>query len=123
MGNNLIQKVRVSTTTAIRCPVLYEVIQMEGTFEGLLWSYCRSKNCSEPETKWTWLAGMAQQGAIKVTETGSYAKRVNLTRNGTLEINQVRPEDATDYRCTVKRINYTSPRNYFVSLVVDTTGK
>lgn len=55
----------------------------------------------------------------KVTHVGRYANRVNLTRNGTLEINSVQVADTTDYRCTVRRINYTSPRVYFVSLVVN----
>ena len=59
----------------------------------------------------------------KVTHDGRYANRVNLTRNGTLEINSVQVADTTDYRCTVRRINHTSPRFYFVSLVVNASGK
>ena len=55
---------------------------------------------------------------------GPYANRANLTdSNGTLEINSVRASDATDYKCTVKRINFTSPETYFVTLRVDASGK
>ena len=55
---------------------------------------------------------------------GPYANRANLTDlNGALEINSVRASDATDYKCTVKRINFTSPETYIVTLKVDTSGK
>ena len=56
--------------------------------------------------------------------SGPYANRANIIDlNGTLEINSVRDGDATDYRCTVRRINFTSPEVYIVALKVDTSGK
>ena len=116
-------EVRVGKNTMIPCPVLAEVIQQDGTFKATYWSYCASKSCTTIETKWLWLAGMNSDLETKVTHVGRYANRVNLTRNGTLEINSVQVADTTDYRCTVRRINYTSPRVYFVSLVVNAGGK
>lgn len=116
-------EVRVGKNTMIPCPVLAEVIQQDGTFKATYWSYCASKSCTTIETKWLWLAGMNSDRETKVTHVGRYANRVNLTRNGTLEINSVQVADTTDYRCTVRRINYTSPRVYFVSLVVNASGK
>ena len=107
----------------IPCPVLAEVIQMDGTFKASYWTSCVSKSCTTIETKWLWLAGMNSHGATQVTHEGRYANRVNLIQNGTLEINNVHVADATDYRCTVQRINYTSPRVYFVTLVVNASGK
>ena len=59
----------------------------------------------------------------KVSHSGRYSNRVNLTMSATLEINSVQMADTTDYRCIVTRINYTSPRIYFVSLVVNASGK
>ncbi|XP_078379886.1 uncharacterized protein LOC144662814 isoform X1 [Oculina patagonica] len=112
-------EVRVGKTIMIPCPVLAEVIQVDGTFKASYWSYCVSKSCTTTETKWQWLAGMNSDGATEVTQKGRYANRVNLTGNGTLEVNNVQVADATDYRCTVRRINYTSPRVYFVTLVVN----
>ena len=107
----------------ISCPVLAEVIQQDGTFKSLYWSSCVSESCTTIETEWLWLAGMNSDRETKVTHVGRYGNRVNLTRNGTLVINSVQVADATDYRCTVRRINYTSPRVYFVSLVVNASGK
>ena len=126
MENNSSQdslKVRVGKSILVPCPVLAEVIQMDGAFKASYWSYCVSKSCTTKETKWVWLAGMNSSGVTQVTREGRYADRVNLTRNGTLEISNVEIADATDYRCTVKRINYTSPRVYFVTLVVNASGK
>ena len=116
-------EVRVGKNIMIPCPVLEEVIQKDGTFKTSYWSYCASKSCTTIETKWLWLAGMNSDRETKVTHNGRYANRVNLTRNGTLEINSVQAADTTDYRCTVTRINYTSPLVYFVSLVVNASGK
>ena len=126
MKNNSSQdsfEVRVGKSIMIPCPVLAEVIQMDGTFKASYWSYCVSKSCTTTETKWLWLAGMNSDGATKVAHEGRYANRINLTGNGTLEINNVQTSDATDYRCTVRRINYTSPLVYFVTLVVNASGK
>lgn len=117
------REVRVGKNIMIQCPVLAKVIQQDGTFKALYWSYCVSKSCNTIETKWSWLAGMNSDRARKVTHEGRYANRVNLTRNGTLQINNVQVADATDYRCTVRRINYTSPGVYIVNLVVNTSGK
>jgi len=116
-------EVRVGKDIMIPCPVLAEVIQQDGTFNILYWSYCASKSCTTKETKWSWLAGMNSDREIKVVHAGRYGNRINLTRNGALIINSVQEADTTDYRCTVKRINYTSPRVYFVSLVVNASGK
>jgi len=61
----------------------------------------------------------SKTGAIR---KGPYANRANIIDlNGTLEINSVRDSDATDYRCTVRRINFTSPEVYIVALKVDTS--
>ena len=54
---------------------------------------------------------------------GPFANRANLTDlNGTLEINDVRASDATTYKCTGRRINFTSPETYIVTLKVDISG-
>lgn len=116
-------EVRVGKNMMIPCTVLGEVIQQDGVFKATYWSYCASKSCTTIETKWLWLAGMNSDRKTKVTDSGRYSNRVNLTRNGTLEINSVQMADTTDYRCTVTRINYTSPLVYFVSLLVNTSGK
>ena len=106
----------------IPCPVLAKVIQMDGTFKASYWSSCVSKSCTTTETKWLWLAGMSSHGETQVTRQGLYANRVNLTGNSPLEIDNVQVADATHYRCTAQRINYTSPRVYFVTIHVDSTG-
>ena len=116
-------EVRVGKNIMIPCPVLAEVIQQDGTFKASYWSYCASTSCTTIETKWSWLAGMNSDRETKVVHAGRYGNRINLTRNGTLIINSVQEADTTDYRCTVKRINYTSPRVYFVRLVVNASGK
>ena len=116
-------EVRVGKNRMIPCPVLAEVIQQDGTFKASYWSYCASKSCTTIETKWFWLAGMNSDRETKVTHNGRYSNRVNLTRNGSLEINSVQVVDTTDHRCIVTRINYTSPRVYFVSLVFNASGK
>lgn len=115
-------EVHVRKYVWIPCPVLSEVIKLDGTFKALYWSYCVSKSCTTTETKWMWLAGMNSRGIIKVTHQERYLDRVNLTLNGSLKISRVSVTDATDYRCTVRRINYTSPRVYFVTLRIDSKG-
>ena len=66
---------------------------------------------------------MNSQRKTQVTDEGPYANRVNLTWNGTLVLSRVRISDSTDYKCTVQRMNFTSPQLYFVTLVVNATGK
>lgn len=115
--------VRVSKDVVLPCPVLSEVIQLDRTFKALYWSYCTSKTCSTIETKWSWMAGMNNSRATKVVDKGPYNGRVNLTRNGTLILSDVQISDGTDYMCTVQRVNFTSAERYFVTLIVNATGK
>ena len=116
-------RVRVGEDIMIPCPVLSKVIQSDGTFEWLSWSYCTTDTCTTTETEWSWMGGMNSQRMTQVTYKGRYAGRINLTRNGTLLLSKVQVSDSTDYRCTVQRINFTSPLRYFVTLFVDATGK
>ena len=116
-------KVRIGKEIMIPCPVLSEVIQLDGTFKWLSWSYCTTDTCTTTETKWSWMGGMNSQRMTQVKHKGRYAGRINLTRNGTLVLSKVQVSDSTDYRCTVQRINFTSPRIYFVTLIVNATGK
>ena len=117
------REVRVGKVIMISCPVLSKVIQLDGKFKWLSWSYCSSKTCTSAETKWSWMVGMNSQRKTQVTDEGPYANRVNLTWNGTLVLFGVRISDSTDYKCTVQRMNFTSPQLYFVTLVVNATGK
>ena len=57
------------------------------------------------------------------TLLGPYANRTNMFVNGTLQLNNVKASDNTDYKCTVRKINYTSPEVYIVTLHVDSRGK
>ena len=107
----------------IPCPVLSEVIQLDGTFKWLSWSYCTTDTCTTKETKWSWMGGMNSQRMTQVTHKGRFAGGINLTQNGTLVLSKVQVSYSTDYRCTVQRINFTSPRIYFVTLIVNATGK
>ena len=116
-------EVRVGKDIYLSCPVLTEVIKLDGTFKALFWSYCTSKTCISDKTTWSWMAGMNRQRITKVTDKDPYRDRLNLTSNGTLELSNVQISDSTDYRCTVQRVNFTSPRYYFVTLVVNATGK
>ncbi|KAJ7381384.1 hypothetical protein OS493_001518 [Desmophyllum pertusum] len=70
--------VRVGKNISIPCPVLAEVIKLDGTFKASYWSYCVSSICTSTETKWMWLAGMNSHGATKVTNEGRYANRIKL---------------------------------------------
>ena len=54
---------------------------------------------------------------------GPYAKRTNMFANGTLELNNVKASDSTDYKCTVRNKKYTSPEVHIVTLNVDSRGK
>ena len=117
------REVPVGKDIMISCPILSDVIQLDGAFKSLYWSYCTSSTCNTAETTWSWMAGMNSTRNVKVTHKGAYAGRVNLTRNGTLVLSNVRVSDSTDYRCTVQRVNFTSPRTYFFTLVVDATGE
>ena len=116
-------EVRVGKDIFLSCPVLTEVIELDGTFKNLFWSYCTSKTCTSDNTTWSWMAGMNRRRITKVTHKDPYKDRLNLTSNGTLVLSNVRISDSTDYRCTVQRVNFTSPRYYFVTLVVNATGK
>lgn len=51
-------------------------------------------------------------------ETKVGRENMNITSDGALEIPKVRLNDAGKYMCTVKRINYRSPRKHFATLVV-----
>ena len=117
------REVPVGKDIMIPCPVLSDVIQLDGAFKSMYWSYCTSRTCNTAETTWSWMAGMNSTRNVKVTHKGPYAGRVNLTRNGTLVLSNVGMTDSTDYRCTVQRVNFTSPRTYFFTLVVNATGE
>ena len=121
--NDDTRTVRANEDVVLPCPVLSEVIQLDRTFKALYWSYCTSKNCSTIETKWSWMAGMTNSRATKVVDKGPCNGRVNLTRNGTLILSNVQISDGTDYLCTVQRVNFTSAERYFVTLIVNATGK
>ena len=116
-------EVRVGKDIFLSCPVLTEVIELDGTFKTLFWSYCTSKTCTSEGTTWMWMAGMNQKRITEVTHKDPYKDRLNLTSNGTLVLSNVRISDSTVYRCTEQRVNVTSPRYYFVTLVVNATGK
>ena len=113
---------RVGDEILLSCPVLPEVIELDGSFKFLHWFYCTS-NCTSDDIKWSWLAGMNSTRATGVTHKGPYRARLNLTSNGTLVLSNVQISDSTEYRCTVQRVNFTSPRSYCVTLVVNATGK
>ncbi len=61
---------------------------------------------------------MNSKGETKVGREG-----INIRNDGALEISKVRLNDAGKYMCTVKRINYRSPRKHFSTLVVIKDGK
>ena len=115
--------VRAGKNISIPCPALAEVIQEDGAFKWLSWSYCKTKTCTTDDTKWSRLAGLNSSRATLVTNEGLYANRTNLIQNGTLEISSVQGTDATDYRCTVTTINHTSPKFYTVTIRVDSSGE
>ena len=121
--NDDTRTVRANKDVVLPCPELSEVIKLDRTFKALYWSYCTSKNCSTIETKWSWMAGMTNSRTTKVIDKGPYNGRVNLTRNGTLILSNVQISDGTDYMCTVQRVNFTSAERYFVTLIVNATGK
>ena len=51
-----------------------------------------------------------------ITKVGR--ERVNITRDGALEIHQVNLSDTGQYMCTVKTINHSSPGVHHTTLVV-----
>lgn len=112
---------RVGQTINLSCPALSKVYQMDGTFKVVVWSLCTTKSCSAKDTQWTWLAGLNSQGKTKTIDKGPYSNRVNITLNGTLEIYHTEVSDSNTYKCSVHRINYTSPERNFVTLQVDTS--
>ena len=95
------------------CPALQDVVGNDGTFDIIYWSRCTSRRCDHKNTKWDWIAGMNNKGIIKVGR-----ERVNITRDGALEIHQVNLSDAGQYMCTVKTINHSSPGVHHTILVV-----
>ena len=100
------------------CPALQYVVRSDGTFDIVYWSVCTSRTCDHKDTKWDWIGGMNNKG---ITQVGR--ERVNITRDGALEIHQVNPSDTGQYMCTVKTINHSSPGIYHTILVVTNDGK
>ena len=99
------------------CPALQEVIRKDGTFDIMYWKVCTSR-CDHKDTTWDWIAGMSNTGITKVGR-----ERVNITRDGTLEIHRVNISDTGQYMCGVKKIDHSSPGIYHTTLVVIKDGK
>ena len=112
--------VRGGSNVSIPCPELAKVIQEDGTFKWLAWYYRDPETCS---TEWCWLAGLNGSRVTLVNPKGRYANRTNLIQNGTLELYNVQLTDATNYKCKVKRINFTSPAFHHVTIRVDSSGR
>ncbi|XP_068686392.1 uncharacterized protein [Montipora foliosa] len=108
---------RVGESVRLPCNALSDVKKLDGAFKAVHWSYSSSEKCYN--TKWCWMAGMNGTGITQVNDTGPYANRMTLFSNGSLEIVKVKPSDETDYKCSVERTNYASPRRRFPSLKVD----
>ena len=104
---------RIREKVTMPCPALQDVVGNDGTFDIIYWSRCTSRTCDHKDTKWDWIAGMNNKGIIKVGR-----ERVNITRDGALEIHQVNLSDAGQYMCTVKTINHSSPGVHHTTLVV-----
>lgn len=89
---------------------------MDGAFDIVSWSNCTAR-CDDQnltwDPEWIWMAGINQTGAPKVGTNG-----VSITKDGALEIHQVQLRDAGKYRCTVKRIDHSSPGVHFITLIV-----
>ncbi|XP_078380784.1 uncharacterized protein LOC144663650 [Oculina patagonica] len=95
------------------CPILHDVVKKDGAYKIVYWSICTSRKCYNQHSTWTWLAGMNSEGETKEGREG-----INIRSDGALEIPKVRLSDTGKYMCTVKRINYRSPRKHFATLVV-----
>ncbi|XP_078381621.1 uncharacterized protein LOC144664374 [Oculina patagonica] len=95
------------------CPILHDVVKKDGAYKIVYWSICTSRRCDDQRATWTWIAGRNNKGETKVGREG-----INITIDGALGIPKVRLSDAGKYMCTVKRINYKSPRKHFATLVV-----
>ena len=108
---------RIREKVTMPCPALQDVVGNDGTFDIIYWSRCTSRTCDHKDTKWDWIAGMNNKGIIKVGR-----ERVNITRDGALEIHQVNLSDAGQYMCTVKTINHSSPGVHHTTLVVTEKG-
>ena len=102
----------------LHCPVLQEVIRKDGTFDIMFWKVCTSKSCDHKDTTWDWIAGMNNTG---ITQVGR--ERVNITRDGALEIHRVNMNDTGQYLCRVQKIDHSSPEVYHTTLVVIKDGK
>ena len=100
------------------CPALQEVIRKDGTFDIMYWKVCTSRRCDHKDTTWDWIAGMSNTGITKVGR-----ERVNITRDGALEIHRVNISDTGQYMCGVKKIDHSSPGIYHTTLVVIKDGK
>ncbi|XP_068732343.1 uncharacterized protein [Montipora capricornis] len=112
-------EIRVRESVRLPCQALSEVIQLDGAFKVVYWSYCSSQKCHGEHIKWSWVAGMNRTGITRVNDTGPYGNRTTMFSNGSLEIVNVNPSDETVYRCTVERINYASPHSRFFLLKID----
>ncbi|KAL9964298.1 hypothetical protein ACROYT_G027919 [Oculina patagonica] len=99
------------------CPILHDVVKKDGAYKIVYWSICTSRRCDDQRATWTWIAGRNNKGETKVGREG-----INITIDGALGIPKVRLSDAGKYMCTVKRINYKSPRKHFATLVVIKDG-
>ena len=94
------------------CPALQDMVRRDGTFDIIYWSHCTSR-CDHTDTEWDWIGGMNNKGITKVGR-----ERVNITRDGALEIHEVNPSDSGQYMCTVKTINHSSPGVYKTTLLI-----
>lgn len=117
-GNNTeyFQSVDIHDNALMQCPIFKKVLEKDGSFEIVYWSNCTS-SCDYQNLRWAWMAGVNRTGTSKVGR-----KDINITKDGAVEIQNVQPSDAGKYRCTVKRINHTSPEVHFITLSVNING-
>lgn len=118
MSGKNAQQVTIHEKATVPCPVLQEVVKIDSAFDIVYWSVCTSKSCEDQDSTWTWMAGMNRN---RTTRAGR--KGINITSDGALEIKKVKLSDAGHYKCTVKRINFGSPRVHFATLIVNRVGK
>lgn len=103
----------IHENVTVPCPALQDVVRRDGTFDIIYWSLCTSRRCDQKDTKWDWIGGMNNKG---LTQVGR--ERVNITRDGALDIHEVNPSDSGEYMCTVKPINHASPEVYQTTLLI-----
>ncbi|XP_068686132.1 receptor-type tyrosine-protein phosphatase delta-like [Montipora foliosa] len=99
-------KVRVGECVRLPCQTLSEVKQLDKSLIIYWWSYCDAMTCYGENIKWFWIAGRNGRGIFRINDKGPYANRTILFSNGTLQILNVKPSDATVYRCFVNGPNY-----------------